>query len=436
MAWPPTAVFEALVEDIFDPDAPEVIGRVRIANPSNPPISFEIPYDRARIRSDHVYGVSARISVGERVIFATDTYTVITRGSDDLVTLMIYPVSADQDQVTADEDQIEPSPAALPSLGSLPATFVGTLQCADCPGIYYQLDLFPDGAFVARSTYQERDVAVDDIGRWVLSSDGRVVVMKGASDRPVMLAIRDDNTLVMLDAEGDEIGSTLDYTLRRSISMEPIEPRLNLSGMYRYIADTGMFTECTTGWRLLVADKRDKDALETAYVRRLQQPGEELKAQVDGRVIMRPHTGTGVSQPVLVVERFIGIMPGETCGAPFSALALENTYWRATQLEGLPVPPAQPGGQAYLLFEAGRRVSGSDGCNRMAGAYEVKRDGIWFGPMAATRISCSGTAAIERVFGNAVANASFWRILGDRLELYDANGVRLARFEPGITSSQ
>jgi copper homeostasis protein (lipoprotein) len=436
MALPPTAVFEALVEDIFDPDAPEVIGRVRIANPSNPPISFEIPYDRARIRSDHVYGVYARILVGERVIFATDTYSVITRGSDDLVTLMIYPVTADQDQVTADQDQIELSPAALPPLGALPATFGGTLPCADCPGIYYQLNLFPDGAFVARSTYQWRDVAVDDIGRWVLSSDGRVVVMKGASDRPVMFAIRDDNTLVMLDAEGDEIGSTLDYTLRRSISMEPIEPRLNLSGMYRYIADTGMFTECATGWRLLVADKRDNDALETAYVRRRQQPGEELKAQVEGRLIMRPHTGTGVSQPVLVVERFIGIMPGERCDAPFSALALESTYWRATQLEGQPVPPAQPGGQAYLLFEAGRRVSGSDGCNRMAGAYEVKHASIWFGPMAATRIACSGTADIERAFGNAVANASFWRILGDRLELYDANGVRLARFEPGITGSQ
>ena len=72
----------------------------------------------------------------------------------------------------------------------------------------------------------------------------------------------------------------------------------------------------------------------------------------------------------------------------------------------------------------------------MAGAYELKHDSIWFGPMAATRIACSGTADIERAFGNAVANASFWRILGDRLELYDANGVRLARFEPGITGSQ
>ena len=436
MAWPPTAVFEALVEDIFDPDAPEVIGRVRIASPSNPPISFEIPYDRARIRSDHVYGASARILVGERVIFATDTYSVITRGSDDLVTLTIYPVTDDQHQVTADEDQIEPSPAAPPSLGSLPATFAGTLPCADCPGIYYQLNLFPDRTFVARSTYRERDVAVDDIGRWVLSSDGRVVVMKGANERPVMFAIRDDDTLVMLDAEGDEIESTLDYAIKRSASMELIEPRLNLSGMYRYIADAGMFTECTTGWRVLVAEKRAGDALETAYVRRQQQPGEELKARVDGRLVVRPHPDTGVEQRMLVVERFIDMTPGETCGAPFSALALENTYWRATQLEGQPVPLSQPGGQAYLIFEAGRRVSGSDGCNRVGSAYELNHDRISFGPMAATRMACSGTADIERAFGNAVANASVWRILGDRLELYDANGVRLARFEPGVTGSQ
>jgi hypothetical protein len=51
-------------------------------------------------------------------------------------------------------------------------------------------------------------------------------------------------------------------------------------------------------------------------------------------------------------------------------------------------------------------------------------------------MACSGTADIERAFGTAVANASRWRILGDRLELYDANGVRVARFEPGITGSQ
>jgi copper homeostasis protein (lipoprotein) len=429
MAWPPTAVFEALVEDISDPDAPEVIGRIRIANPPNPPIPFAIPYDRARIRSDHVYAVYARILVGERVIFVTNTYSVITHGSGDIVTLMIYPVNADQ-------DQIEFSPAALPSLGSLPATFAGILPCADCPGIRFQLNLFADRVFVARAIYQGRDVAVDDIGRWVLSSDGRVVVLKGARDRPVMFAILDGNMLRMLDAEGDEISSALDYALRRSINVELIEPRLNLSGMYRHIADTGVFTECTTGWRLLVAEERDSDALDAAYAGRRQRPGEELKVQVNGRLIAGPNSAAAVGQPVLVVERFIGSAPGETCGAPFSALALENTYWRATQLEGQPVPAVQPGSQAYLVFEAGGRVSGSDGCNRVAGTYELNRDNIRFAPMAATRMACPGPAETERAFGYAVTNASFWRILGDRLELYDADGVRLARFEPGIVASR
>ena len=84
---------------------------------------------------------------------------------------------------------------------------------------------------------------------------------------------------------------------------------------------------------------------------------------------MRPHTGTGVSQPVLVVERFIDIMPGETCGAPFSALALENTYWRAHNSKASQFPRAQPGGQAYLLFEAGAvcrigRLQSNGGCLR------------------------------------------------------------------------
>ena len=29
----------------------------------------------------------------------------------------------------------------------LPATFTGTLPCADCEGIYHHLDLWPDGVF-------------------------------------------------------------------------------------------------------------------------------------------------------------------------------------------------------------------------------------------------------------------------------------------------
>ena len=41
-------------------------------------------------------------------------------------------------------------------LGGFPATFEGELPCADCPGIFYHLDLFEDGVFFLRTTYLGR----------------------------------------------------------------------------------------------------------------------------------------------------------------------------------------------------------------------------------------------------------------------------------------
>jgi hypothetical protein len=37
-------------------------------------------------------------------------------------------------------------------------------------------------------------------------------------------------------------------------------------------------------------------------------------------------------QPTVVVERFVGVWPGETCGARFATERLENTYWKLTRL--------------------------------------------------------------------------------------------------------
>src|SRR5499426_4786301 len=134
------------------------------------------------------------------------------------------------------------------TLGALPASFVGELPCADCPGIRYQLNLFPDRAFFSRMIYLGRtdDNNFDDIGTWVISSDRSTIILKGGRDAPAMFRIRDENTLRMLDVEGRDIESPLNYELRRTKSMEALEPRLTMRGLYRYYADAGMFTECLT----------------------------------------------------------------------------------------------------------------------------------------------------------------------------------------------
>src|SRR5262247_2948095 len=73
---------------------------------------------------------------------------------------------------------------------------------------------------------------------------------------------------------------------------------------------------------------------------------------------------------------------------------LEGPYWRAIELAGKPTPAQDPQREAHLQFQAGGRVSGSDGCNRITGTYQRSGDRFRFGQMAGTQMLClkeSGT---------------------------------------------
>lgn len=112
---------------------------------------------------------------------------------------------------------------------------------------------------------------------------------------------------------------------------------------------------------------------------------------------------------------------------PTGTRPLEKTYWAATELAGKPVAAAR---EPHLVFEQGGRVAGSDGCNRLTGTYELTGDAIKFGRMAATQMACPDTdATTERAFRDALQNASRLKVAGDRLELYDAAGALVARFQ-------
>ena len=64
MALPPDSVLEAMLEDVSKADAPaELIASLRIEKPGNPPYTFEIAFDPAKIDESHRYAVRARILV-------------------------------------------------------------------------------------------------------------------------------------------------------------------------------------------------------------------------------------------------------------------------------------------------------------------------------------------------------------------------------------
>ena len=424
VALTPDAVFEAMLEDVSRADAQAiVIGSVRIDKPAQVPIRFEIPYDPARIDQSHSYSVRGRIARGSQLLFTSDqAYPVLTRGHGKEMQLLLRMVKASKPANR---------PALAAPLGALPATFIGELPCADCPGIRYQVNLFPDRVFVSRMTYLGRgdEGNSDDIGSYVVSSDRSTIILKGDRDAPVMLRIKNADTLRMLDVEGRDIESPLNYDLQRTKEVELLEPRGQMRGMYRYFADAGLFTECRTRRKWPVAQEKDNAALEAAYAKARLAPGEELLANLEGQVAMRPKMEGQGSQPTLVVERFVGFSPGETCGARFSSVPLENTYWKLVRLGGKSITVAPKQREPYFVLDSKtKRIAGFGGCNRFTGAYQRNGDRLILAKMAMTFMACPEEMETERDFVAVLEQTKSWKILDDRFELFDSGGSFLARF--------
>ena len=314
---------------------------------------------------------------------------------------------------------------------SLPATFSGVLPCADCPGVEYRLELFEDGAYYLRTTYQGRDGApLDDIGTWVRSSDGRVLALHGGREAPVMFAIAGPDTLDQLDHEGRPIVSTQNHSLARTDGLEPLEPSLNMRGMFRYFADSALFEECLTGRKMPVTMDADYLRLEQAYLQARREPEEALLASLRGRIVERVGM-EGPARPTVVVETFSGVWPGESCGTRFASAELHETYWRLTQLDGEPVFVGAGQREPHMVLRDGEPASvhGSTGCNRFTGQFEREGTSLRFGTLAATMMACADTMAQESAFTRALDATRSWRIIGQHLELSDDEGRLRARFE-------
>ena len=74
IALPPDALLVVELADVSLADAPAtVIAKRRIAPAGNVPIKFEIGFDPKAIQQGRTYALQARITVGERLMFTTDT---------------------------------------------------------------------------------------------------------------------------------------------------------------------------------------------------------------------------------------------------------------------------------------------------------------------------------------------------------------------------
>jgi len=316
------------------------------------------------------------------------------------------------------------------TLGGLPATYTGVLPCADCPGIEYHLDLFPDRAYYLRRVYRGRhDGSFDDIGAWEVTAAGRTLVLHGAREERPRFAIKDEMMLTKLDLEGQPIVSAANHDLKRAAAFDPIAPRLAVRGMFRYLADAAIFEECLTRRKLPVIMTGDYLALEKKYTSVRREPGGPVLATVKGRIVERAGM-EGPPRPSLLVERFEGLWPGETCGVRFATERLQNTYWKLVRLRDAPVLVVENQREPHIILRSdGQRVSGSGGCNGLLGGFRVEGNRIEFSKLGMTLMACPAGLEQEQAFLGALGEAVRWHVLGSHLELFDAAGALLARLE-------
>ncbi len=194
-------------------------------------------------------------------------------------------------------------------------------------------------------------------------------------------------------------------------------------------AGSARFTDCTDRRVYSLARGGDFLALERAVLVSRRRPDHGLLATFAGRVV--GPAGADADAPLaVVVDRFGGVWPGETCGNPGAVGSLLDMYWKLTRLDGQPVTVAPQQREPHLVLHGeSRRLAGSGGCNRITGSYTLQGDTLRFSDPGATRLACPAGMEQERRFLAALAEVVTWEMTGVHLELRDARGQTRLRLE-------
>ncbi len=132
----------------------------------------------------------------------------------------------------------------------------------------------------------------------------------------------------------------------------------------------------------------------------------------------------GAGQEVELLLRSVG------GGARMVGAELEDTSWKLTHLGDVPVLMSDQQREPHVILHSeDGRVAGFTGCNRVTGSYQVTGRSIAFSEMAMTMMACIEGMEYERALSEALDRARSWEIIDQHLELYDENGVAVARFE-------
>jgi len=315
----------------------------------------------------------------------------------------------------------------------LPATYVGDIPCQDCPATTVALTLRPDSLYFLRiQTVQPDTGAVNiksEIGLWKYVSAGKTILLATYDNVARTLLITPTDKLRVIKVSGGIIPPDVNYDLSRDDSNPGYNDVVSVQGMYSYMADAGLFTECLSSARFPVAMEAQNAALERAYLNTPHGQAEPVLVSLEARLITRARYGGVGYEEAIVPERFIDIRPGVACtGEKSSKLRLVDNSWRLMELDGKSLQLGENQKNPFVHLQTkDNRMQGFAGCNRFSGTYLVKGSIFLFNKMIRSRMACVDGIEMEENFFRVLSATDGYHIEGDILELRDRSGKVLAR---------
>lgn len=310
---------------------------------------------------------------------------------------------------------------------ALPASFTGTLPCADCDGIEHHLDLFADQTYQMRRVWRGRaePLAEDEIGRWHADPEREAIVLTGAPEAVQFWQVAAPDRVRLMTPAGEPIVSDLPYDLAAGPLAET-DLALFVGGMLTYMADAAVLTECVTGRTFPVrVGEGDWLAAERAYL--AAAGGGTPVYTTLGATLAMGEPMEGPPRRMVTVDRFVGVFPGQTCEQARAHASLTNTWWRITTLGALDVGVAEGRREPFIVLREDGSMNASVGCNMMRGSFLREGDGLSLGPLASTMMACpEPLAAAEAALSEALGATEDYIVAADTLVLLDAAGETAA----------
>lgn len=202
---------------------------------------------------------------------------------------------------------LQPTRAA--ELKPMQQSWRGILPCADCEGIETSLFLEKDGTWVMNERYQgvrDEPSSFASYGKWARTAD-KLVLTDSKGEKSYYRA--KGEALEMLDREGNPIESQFNYTLQPVSASLPVTP-MPMRGMYFYMADAAIFTDCATGKRMPVANNAQ---LERDYLAARAENGQSVLLTLEAHFTLESNPDTGEKVKTLMADKDAKFIPGKAC---------------------------------------------------------------------------------------------------------------------------